>query len=51
MGLRDSNAALNQPEIICIGDSHTMGWGVEQEETFPKLLDGHLMDFVQGRPL
>lgn len=37
-GLRDDQRSLLQPEIICLGDSYTMGWGVQQQETFPELL-------------
>lgn len=38
-GLRDDNASLTAPDIICLGDSYTMGWGVGQEESFPELLE------------
>jgi lysophospholipase L1-like esterase len=38
MGLRDNSAALKGPDIICLGDSYTMGWGVEQEQPYPKLI-------------
>lgn len=38
-GLRDSQQSLNNPEIIFLGDSFTMGWGVAQEETFPQLVN------------
>ncbi len=34
LGLRDDNNSLKAPPIICLGDSYTLGWGVEQEETF-----------------
>jgi hypothetical protein len=37
-GLRDSEEALNGPELIALGDSFTMGWGVGQDETYPRLL-------------
>jgi hypothetical protein len=37
-GLRDSESALSAPEIIVIGDSHAMGWGVEQDETLAAVL-------------
>lgn len=37
-GLRDTDAALMAPEMIFIGDSHTMGWGVQQEKAFPALV-------------
>lgn len=39
LGMRDDEASLSQPNIICIGDSYTMGWGVNQEETFPAQLE------------
>ncbi|MGB8192220.1 MAG: hypothetical protein WCF67_09890, partial [Chitinophagaceae bacterium] len=38
MGLRDEADALNKPEIICLGDSYTMGWGVEQNQSYPELI-------------
>ena len=39
MGLRDDSASLIKPEIICLGDSYTMGWGVEQDKSFPQLIE------------
>ena len=39
LGLRDDEASLEAPEIIVLGDSHAMGWGVEQNETFAQLLE------------
>ena len=42
LGLRDSEEALEQPEIIFLGDSFTMGWGVEQDESFPELMEDKL---------
>lgn len=38
MGLRDDEYSLQKPEIICLGDSYAMGWGVKQHETFAELL-------------
>jgi hypothetical protein len=38
LGVRDDEAALEGPEIVVIGDSVAMGWGVAQDETFPVLL-------------
>lgn len=38
-GIRDDESSLDFPEIIMLGDSHTMGWGVEQDETFANLLE------------
>jgi hypothetical protein len=37
-GLRDAERALSAPEIIVLGDSHAMGWGVEQNETLAAVL-------------
>lgn len=39
LGLRDTEAALHQPETIVLGDSIAMGWGVEQHEAFPKVYE------------
>jgi len=39
MGLRDDEQSLSAPEIIAIGDSFTMGFGVEQDSTFPQLIE------------
>jgi lysophospholipase L1-like esterase len=41
-GLRDTAAALVSPEIIVLGDSYAMGWGVADDEAFPKVLERHL---------
>lgn len=38
LGLRDHDSSLLAPEIACIGDSYTTGWGVGQEESFPARL-------------
>jgi hypothetical protein len=38
-GLRDDEASLISPEIICLGDSYTMGWGVQQQETFSQQIE------------
>ncbi|MCG8557940.1 MAG: hypothetical protein MJD61_22040 [Proteobacteria bacterium] len=37
-GLRDDEQSLVAPEIVVVGDSHAMGWGVEQEATFSEIL-------------
>jgi hypothetical protein len=38
LGLRDSEAALQAPEIVVLGDSHAMGWGVGQDEHLAAVL-------------
>jgi hypothetical protein len=38
LGLRDDDAALQAPDVIVLGDSYTMGWGVNQDETFSQVL-------------
>lgn len=38
-GLRDDDASLIAPEIISLGDSYTLGWGVEQNECYPAKLE------------
>jgi len=39
MGVRDDESSLNKPDVICLGDSFTMGWGVEQDSTFSQRLE------------
>jgi hypothetical protein len=39
VGTRDSDDASFKPEIVVLGDSFAMGWGVKQDETFAKLLE------------
>jgi hypothetical protein len=38
LGVRDEEKALTAPDIIFLGDSFTVGWGVNHEETFAYLL-------------
>jgi hypothetical protein len=38
-GMRDDDSSLVKPAIICLGDSYMMGWGVNQHETIPALLE------------
>jgi hypothetical protein len=38
VGLRDDETSLSSPDVICLGDSYTMGWGVQQQESFPQRL-------------
>lgn len=39
LGVRDDAASLDQPEVIFLGDSFTMGWGVEQDQAFPAVFE------------
>ena len=45
-GLRDDVVAIPRPKgvrrLICVGDSITFGWGVEQEDTFCSRLEAEL---------
>jgi hypothetical protein len=41
-GLRDDEQSLVAPEIIVLGDSYTMGWGVDQDSTYPQILKREL---------
>lgn len=37
LGMRDGDSALSQPEIAFLGDSYTLGWGINQHQTFAAL--------------
>lgn len=39
LGLRDDEASLQAPQIVILGDSHAMGFGVKKEETFSKIIE------------
>ena len=39
LGVRDDEASLAQPEIVVAGDSYAMGWGVEQDASFPQVIE------------
>jgi hypothetical protein len=39
LGVRDDESSLAGPEIIVIGDSESMGWGVEKHETFADIVE------------
>lgn len=38
-GFRDDDSSMQQPEVICLGDSYIMGWGVNQQEAVPAVLE------------
>jgi hypothetical protein len=38
LGLRDDDAALEGPQVIVLGDSYVMGWGVQQDETVARVV-------------
>ncbi len=39
LGVRDDELSLQYPEIVCIGDSFTMGWGTEKEDCFESVIE------------
>jgi len=39
VGLRDDEESVKKPAVICLGDSYTMGWGVENSESYPQQLE------------
>ena len=39
LGVRDDEESLKQPDVVVLGDSHTMGLGVEQDETYASQLE------------
>jgi len=41
-GFRDKESDLNSPQVVVLGDSHALGWGVSQESMFPSLLEKEL---------
>lgn len=38
-GFRDSEADLSHPEVLFLGDSFTMGWGIDQDKTFAQVFE------------
>ena len=42
LGVRDDEASLRHPSIVVLGDSHGMGWGVEQPERFSEVIENRL---------
>lgn len=39
LGTRDDERSLSGPEVIVIGDSESMGWGVEQNELYSEIIE------------
>jgi hypothetical protein len=39
MGLRDNEVDFSKPRVLCMGDSFTFGFGVENDETFCSILE------------
>jgi hypothetical protein len=39
LGVRDTEEALNSPQVVVVGDSYAMGWGAQQDETFAKIIE------------
>ncbi|MBL7872724.1 MAG: hypothetical protein JNM78_13995 [Cyclobacteriaceae bacterium] len=37
-GMRDTEDAMINPSIVFLGDSFTMGWGVNQSQAFPQVI-------------
>ena len=48
IGLRSPEIRQNKPDlrIVCLGDSVTFGWGVPEEDSYPRQLE-HLLKFNQ----
>ncbi|GHB72059.1 hypothetical protein GCM10007390_27620 [Persicitalea jodogahamensis] len=42
LGVRDDEASHEHPSIVVLGDSHGMGWGVEQPDRFSEVLENRL---------
>ena len=47
LGLRDSEENLIKPRVVFLGDSFTMGWGVEEDQCYVRLFG----DLVQKKTL
>jgi len=39
LGVRDDEASLVQPGVVVAGDSYALGWGVQQDEAFPQVIE------------
>lgn len=41
LGVRDDEKSIMEPEIVVLGDSHAMGWGVENDSSFVSLIEAN----------
>ena len=39
LGVRDEESALEAPQVVVLGDSYAMGWGVDQDKTIAKTIE------------
>lgn len=39
LGVRDTEEAFDSPQVVVLGDSYAMGWGVQQNQTFAKIIE------------
>ncbi|MFI5183438.1 MAG: hypothetical protein ACHQNV_03490 [Vicinamibacteria bacterium] len=39
LGVRDEESALQAPQVVVLGDSYAMGWGVDQDKTIAKTIE------------
>ena len=39
LGVRDDEESLVAPEVVVVGDSYSLGWGVDQDKTFSQVLE------------
>ena len=39
LGVRDDETSLTKPHTVMLGDSLTMGWGVDQDQNFPAVFE------------
>lgn len=53
LGMRDKERTLTKPpgtfRILALGDSHTFGWGIKQEDAFPAVLEKLLVERAPSR--
>ena len=42
LGTRDDESSLDSPRVVALGDSYTLGWGVDEDESFVSLIEAEL---------